>query len=245
MSSILPFQPSTSTIKIGVYGPDRFNTDPKHGCGLWGAGLNASIIHAEAEPVRLETGPSTWNKFFKEVAGIVISGHDTQSKSNPAEMEELCQYVRKNKIPVLAIDHGMHLLNTSGGGNLINDFVRETPDALQHRHPPEKGQRHSLTIVPGSMVQILYGEGEVIVNSEHRRAVNRLAKGFRPTARALDGTIEAYESEIANWFVMGVQWQPACSMSSGLDIQLFRALIDAAKRAQGTPVATKRTAKAA
>jgi gamma-glutamyl-gamma-aminobutyrate hydrolase PuuD len=92
------------------------------------------------------------------------------------------------------------------------------------------------------MAQMVYGEGNM-VNIEHRRAVNRLAKGFRPTARALDGTIDAYESEIANWVVMGVHWQPACSMSSGLDIQLFRALIDAAKKATGASVATKSTAK--
>jgi len=135
-------------------------------------------------------------------------------------------------------------LNTSGGGNLITDFVRETSEILQHRHPPEKGQRHSLNIVPGSMIQILYGEGEVVVNSEHRE-VNRLAKSFWPTAEDHDGIVEAYESEIANWFVMGVQWQSACSIFSGLDIKLVCALIDAAKRAQRTPVATKHTAKAA
>ena len=230
MSNILPFP--TTTVKIGVYGPDRYNSDPKHGCGLWGAGVNASIIHAEAEPVRLETGPTTWNKFFKEVGGIGITGHENQGKSNPAEMEELCHYVRKHKIPGFAVDQGMHLLNTSGGGNLIQDYIREAPEALQHRHPPEKGQRHSLAIVPGSIVQILYGEGEVIVNSEHRRSVNRLAKGFRATAHALDWMIEAFESDIANWYVMGIQWQPACSMSSGLDIQLFRSLIDASKKNQ-------------
>jgi len=217
-------------VRIGVYGPDKFNNDPRHGCGLWAAGLAASIIQAEAEPVRLETGPTTWSRFFKEVQGIVIMGHDYQARRNLAEMEELCVYVRKHNIPVLAIDHGMHVLNTSNGGSLYTDFVREVPEALQHRHPPEKGQRHSLNIVPGSLVQVLYGEGEVIVNSEHSRGINRLGKPFKATAYALDGIIEAYESTSANWFAMGVQWQPACSMSSGLDIQLFRALIDAARK---------------
>lgn len=229
-----------SPIRIGVYGPDRFNSDPKHGCGLWPAGIGASITQAEAEHVRLETGPSTWNRFFKEVHGIVIMGHDNQAKRNPAEMEDLCVYVRKHHIPVLAIDHGMHVLNTSNGGSLVTDFVREFPEALQHRHPPEKGQRHSLNIVPGSLVQVLYGEGEVVVNSEHRRGVNRLAKNFKPTAYALDGIIEAYESVNPNWFVMGVQWQPACSMSSGLDIQLFRALIDASRKAIQVPAMSTR-----
>jgi len=29
------------------------------------------------------------------------------------------------------------------------------------------------------------------------------------------------------WFCLGIQWQPASTSASGLDIQVFRALIDA------------------
>jgi putative glutamine amidotransferase len=67
----------------------------------------------------------------------------------------------------------------------------------------------------------------VVVNSEHRKAVQKVARGFRVGARALDGVIEAIEAEHKRWFCLGVQWQPASSTASGLDIQLFRGLIDA------------------
>jgi len=62
-----------------------------------------------------------------------------------------------------------------------------------------------------------------VVNSEHRRAVQRLARGFRVSAQALDGVIEAIEADDGSeWFALGVQWQPASATASGLDIQVFR-----------------------
>jgi putative glutamine amidotransferase len=75
----------------------------------------------------------------------------------------------------------------------------------------------------------IYGEGELVVNSEHRYAINRVARGFHVSARALDGIIEAIEADAEDWFAIGVQWRPAAVTASGLDIQLFRGLIDAAR----------------
>ena len=74
----------------------------------------------------------------------------------------------------------------------------------------------------------LYGEGEIVVNSEHRQAVQRVAQGFQISGAALDGVCEAIESTDPDWFAMGVQWQPASASASGLDIQVFRGLIEAA-----------------
>src|SRR5581483_5832002 len=91
-------------------------------------------------------------------------------------------------------------------------------------------------VVNGTRLARLYGEGEIVVNSEHRRAVNQPAPGFRVGARALDGVIEAIEAETDGWFALGVQWHPAAASASGLDIQLFRGLIDAAlQRRQAAP----------
>ena len=99
----------------------------------------------------------------------------------------------------------------------------------QHRHPPEKGFRHAINIEPGTRLSVIYGDGEVIVNSEHRRAICRVARNFRISARALDGVIEAIEPENEQWYALGIQWHPASGTASGLDIQLFRGLVDACK----------------
>ena len=42
--------------------------------------------------------------------------------------------------------------------------------------------------------------------------------------------VEAIETSPEDpWWALGIQWQPACSTSSGLDIQIFRCMIDFAK----------------
>jgi putative glutamine amidotransferase len=60
--------------------------------------------------------------------------------------------------------------------------------------------------------------------------VQKVARGFRVGARALDGVIEAIEAESETWFALGVQWQPASATASGLDIQLFRGLVDVCRQ---------------
>src|SRR5205814_9040760 len=114
------------------------------------------------------------------------------------------------------------------GGTVHFDLPRDLPEALQHRHPPERGLRHAINVLEETKLAEMYGEGEVVVNSEHRRAVARVARGFRVSAQALDGVVEAIETE-NSWFALGVQWQPASATASGLDIKLFRGLVQECK----------------
>src|SRR5207253_5124194 len=115
------------------------------------------------------------------------------------------------------------------GGLYYTELPREMAEAQQQRHPPEPGLRTAINVLPDTLMCQIFGEGEIVVNSEHRQAIQRVAKGFVPTATALDGIIEAIEHADENWFAVGVQWQPASPSASGLDIQVFRALIDAAR----------------
>ncbi len=125
-------------------------------------------------------------------------------------------------------------MNAALGGVNYIDLSRELPEALQHRHPPEPGLRHAINVQPDTQLSQIYGEGEIVVNSEHRQAIQRVAPGFRIGGNALDGVIEAIESTSETWFAMGVQWQPASASASGLDIQIFRGLVDAANPTGGT-----------
>jgi putative glutamine amidotransferase len=222
------------TIRIGIYGQDGTYPTEKHGCGLWAAGIAACLTAAEASSVQLDdtVGRRSWDQVLDGLNGVVVTGHDGSARRQAAEAEALCAYCRQHKIPLLGIDHGMHALNTAHGGTVFFDLPRDQPEALQHRHPPERGLRHAINIVPKTHLAELYGEGEVVVNSEHRRAVQRVARGFRVSANALDGVIEAIEAD-GDWFALGVQWQPASATASGLDIQLFRGLIEACLRKVG------------
>jgi gamma-glutamyl-gamma-aminobutyrate hydrolase PuuD len=220
-------------IRIGIYGPDLGGNE-KHGCGLWQAGISASLVVAEADPVQLpEDNEKSWGELLDHVQGVVIVGYDKHPQKHVIEAEALVSWCHDHNVPVLAIDHGLHILNTAHGGTVHNDLPRDLPEALQHRHPPERGLRHAINVLDGTQLAELYGEGEVVVNSEHRRAIARLARGFRVSAHALDGVIEAVEAT-GEWWAMGVQWNPTSATSSGLDIQLFRALVEACvKRLDG------------
>jgi putative glutamine amidotransferase len=222
---------STYSPRIGIYGPDDEANQPSKGCNLWPAGYAASVGAAEAVPVTLELPAAghAWNEALAGIDGLVLLGQPNPSPRATVNEERLCQWCREHELPVLAVDRGLHVLNTSFGGTLHTDLPRELPLALQHRHPPEPGVRHALVVTPGTRLAHLYGDGEIVVNSEHTRAVAKSARGFRVSARALDGVIEAIEAETDGWFAMGVQWLPASVTASGLDIQLFRGLVDAAR----------------
>jgi putative glutamine amidotransferase len=214
-----------------MYGVDQIDPQEKRGCALWPAGYAAAVTEAGGTPFQLERRhPGTaWKEALDGVHGILFLGYGEGSAAQTASEERLCRYCREHGIPWLGVDPGLHILNTTFGGTLHLDLPRDLPQALQHQHLPEKGDRHAINVHPGTRLCKFYGEGEIVVNSEHRRAVNRLAAGFRVGANALDGVIESIETEGDGWFAVGVQWQPGAASASGLDIQLFRGFADACR----------------
>ena len=226
MSATIP------SLRIGIFGSDSSAAEEKHGCGLWAAGFKSVLTAAGAETVALgeTTRGRAWDDLLDGIDGVVLATSTAPTPKQAADAEALCRWCDKHDLPLLAIDGGLHMLNGAYDGTLFTDLAREQPEALQHRHPPEKGLRHAIAVVPGSRMADLYGDGEVIVNSEHRKAVQKVGRGFRVGARALDGVVEAIEAERDGWFCVGVQWQPASATASGLDIQLFRGLVEAGQR---------------
>jgi putative glutamine amidotransferase len=218
-------------VRIGIYGQEHTGRNERHGCGLWKAGYAACLEAAEAEPVVLPDSPViSWGETLAEVQGVLLVGQDNDSRRLSCQADDMVRWCRDNDFPVLGIDHGMHTLNSAFNGTNFQDVGREWPEALQHRHPPERGLRHAINVIADTVLAEVYGEGEIVVNSEHRRAVQRVARGFRASAMALDGVVEAIEAEREDWFALGVQWHPASATASGLDIQVFRALVTAARR---------------
>jgi putative glutamine amidotransferase len=217
--------------RIGIFGPDDATIPQFRGCALWPAGYAAAVTHAGATPVEVDMPQSghAWDETFNDLDGILFLGLGQPSARQLANAERLCHWCREREMPFLGVDRGMHTLNVAFGGTLYQDLPRELPAALQHRHPPEPGVRHAITVTTGTRLAHLYGEGEIVVNSEHVGAVCKLARGFRVSGRALDGVIEAIEAETDGWFAVGVQWHPGSATASGLDIQLFRGLVEACK----------------
>ncbi len=138
---------------------------------------------------------------------------------------ELMRLIAERRMPVLGIGVGMQLLNVSQGGNLFLHLAEDLPRALPHADPTDPTHRHALEVVPKSLMERVYGEGEIRVNSMHHMAVDEVAPGFAVTARCPDGVVEAIESTMDDWFALGTQFHPQSDSASALDLRIFEEFI--------------------
>ena len=145
----------------------------------------------------------------------------------------LVRLASERRLPVFGIGVGMQLLNLSEGGNLFLHIPEDMPKALPHRDSLDPAHRHALEVVPGTLMERVYGEGEIRVNSTHHMAIDEVAPGFMVTARCPDGVIEAIESTQPDWFAFGTQFHPESDTASALDMRIFEEFIDGAKSHTG------------
>jgi putative glutamine amidotransferase len=138
----------------------------------------------------------------------------------------LVRLIAERRMPLFAIGAGLQLLNVSQGGNLFLHLPEDLPSAIPHKDLQDPGHRHGLVVAPGSLMERVYGDGEIRVNSLHHMAIDEVARGFAVTARCPDGVIEAIESELPDWFAFGTQFHPEADSASALDIRIFEEFID-------------------
>lgn len=137
----------------------------------------------------------------------------------------LVRLVARRRMPVLGIGVGMQLLNVSQGGNLFLHIPEDVPRAIPHLDPMDPEHRHALEVVPGSLMERVYGDGEIRVNSMHHMAVDKIAPGFAATARCPDGIVEAIESTREDWFALGTQFHPEADSATALDLGVFEEFV--------------------
>ena len=145
---------------------------------------------------------------------------------------QLAQSIGERRLPTFGIGVGMQLLNISQGGNLFLHINEDLPNAIPHKDLQDAGHRHGLEVVPGSLMDRVYGDGEIRVNSMHHMAIDELAAGFAVTARCPDGVVEAIESVREDWFAIGTQFHPEADSASALDQRIFEEFIDGVRQSQ-------------
>jgi putative glutamine amidotransferase len=141
----------------------------------------------------------------------------------------LIRNIADRRLSLLAIGVGVQLLNVSQGGTLYLHLPEDKPEAIPHKDLQDPEHRHGLEVVFGSMMERVYGDGEIRVNSMHHMAVDDVAPGFAATARCPDGVIEAIESTQEDWFAVGTQFHPEAESASALDIRIFEEFLDGIK----------------
>ena len=107
----------------------------------------------------------------------------------------LIELFEKSNKPILGICSGLQSLNIYHGGTLKQHIDEHTSK--------EQLIRHNVDIEESSFVHSLYGS-KAEVNSIHHQTIHKVADGFKVTAVAEDGNIEAIEK--GN--LIGVQWHP-------------------------------------
>jgi putative glutamine amidotransferase len=138
---------------------------------------------------------------------------------------KLMEQAAERRMPVMGVGAGMQLLNISQGGTLFLHIPEDLPHAIPHWDAMDSSHRHALEIEMGTLMERVYGEGEIRVNSTHHMAIDDVAPGFMVTARCPDGVVEAIESTIDGWFAFGTQFHPESESASALDLRIFEEFI--------------------
>jgi len=178
--------------------------------------------------------PSTWGEERNPKTKAIDPDRERWERALMAEVE-------KRRTPTLGICLGSQLMNVYRGGSMTQFIPDERPGAIEHRMlDREKENRHPVAINPESTLGQVLRKGEVLANSSHKQAMNRIGNGLRVAARDRNGIVQAIEHATLP-FVLGVQWHPEYLPQMPRQRALFRSLVAAAgKRRAERPLPVAR-----
>jgi putative glutamine amidotransferase len=209
-----------------------------------------AILHARGEPRILDSSMPI-EQALAGIDGLMLTGGDDVAPArygepaHPKVVEAepgrdefeiaLITTARARQLPIFAICRGIQVLNVACGGTLVQDIPSQVTGALAHSLPCPPNQpytlAHEIWIDKDSLLSKLMRErladDTCEVNSRHHQAVKEVAKGFRVTATAPDGIVEAIEDPAAR-FCLGVQWHPENFFRTGEFRSLFEGFLEAA-----------------
>ncbi len=211
-----------------------------------------SVLHVSGE-VRILDLSMTVAEALADVDGLLLTGggdlaperYGQPRHATVVDVDEerdrfelaLVAEARQRDLPLFAICRGIQVLNVACGGTLIQDIPSELPAPLDHNFtvPPHQAfsHAHEVWIEKDSLLASLMRErladaDSCDVNSRHHQAVKEVAPGFKASATAPDGVIEAMEDPAAT-FCIGVQWHPENFWRTGEFRALFEGFLNAAQ----------------
>lgn len=142
-------------------------------------------------------------------------------------------------LPVFAVCRGIQEMNVALGGSLYQK-VQDDPGKMDHRMRRDASfdakyrPAHPVDVKPGGMLEKIWDtpnrKGNLMVNSLHGQAIDRVADGLRLEATAPDGTIEAVSGADGKGFALAVQWHPEWPQPmDALSQKLFDAFAEACR----------------
>lgn len=199
-----------------------------------------AIQKAGGVPVLLPPKRTNLKRILDIVDGVVFSGggdidpslyngephptiHSLDSERDAFEFA-LAKQLLTTDIPTLGICRGLQMLSIASGATLIA-HIPDDSKAIDHRlDHPRCPIHHEVQVQRGSRLFDVIKDSTVSVASWHHQAVKAVPSGWKITAEAADGIIEALEYSNHPWMV-AVQWHPELSPDNPAHCQLFKALI--------------------
>ncbi|UZD62840.1 gamma-glutamyl-gamma-aminobutyrate hydrolase family protein [Brevibacterium sp. JSBI002] len=136
----------------------------------------------------------------------------------------LYEHAQAADIPVLAICRGAQIVNTVHGGTL-HQHVPDLPGLDPHEAEiKDEFAEVAVTTVPETTTAAIIGTGAT-VRCHHHQSIDRLGEELVLSARAQDGTVEAFEDDEAR--MVAVQWHPEETLD---DLRLFADLVERARK---------------
>jgi len=212
----------------------------------WGGGTSTSVpltyvnsvIRAGGVPlvIPVTSDAELLSRVLETIDGLIMTGGEdidplkwfgeepipAQGEIVPERDEfdiKLIRMAVEKNIPLLGICRGHQLLNVAFGGTLYQDIPSQvkTDNKIKHsQRAPRYYGTHTITIDKGSLLNKQIGVEKVAVNTFHHQAVKDVAPGFKITARAADGVVEAIE-KIGSDRIFGVQFHPEGFTAQGID----------------------------
>ena len=212
-----------------------------------------SILHVGGE-VRIVDVSMGVEDVLNGIDGLMLTGgddvapsrygetpHESVVEAEPGRDEfeiALVNAARARQLPVFAICRGIQVMNVACGGTLVQDIPSEIRGALPHSLNVPPNQPYSLahevwldkdTLLSQLMRERLSDADACEVNSRHHQAIKNVAPGFKVSATAPDGVIEAIEDP-GQRFCLGVQWPPENFWRTGEFRPLFEGFVEASQR---------------
>lgn len=190
--------------------------------------------------------PKVLNALYEVLDGVLLAGgndvsprlygeephptiEDVSKKRDTTELY-LLKRAEADKKPLFAICRGAQLWNIAKKGSLYQHLPEHFDTTIDHYNANKaEGKTHAVKVKEGSKLsKLLKLDSDTIsVNSYHHQAFKKLGEGLTAVAWAEDGIIEAIETDIEDWYVVGVQWHPE-SMDDAF-MPLFKSFINASR----------------
>lgn len=163
--------------------------------------------------------------FFKDP----IDNYPYDMKRDNLEVDLLKKAVRE-KLPVFAICRGAQLMNVVNGGTLHLDMTKVYEGAnYPDTYLSYLFFRKKIIVYEDTLLFKISRKKEMMVNSIHKRSIDKVGKDLIITAREPNGVVQAIEKP-GHPFFLGVQFHPERLFGKRVFRRLFRVFIETARR---------------